>query len=284
MKELIKGVKPKVEHVYDLNVFELLDKMKTFYEEYSKPEELISRLDFLDESLKAILKRYEGMKPTDSFNLARGQLILPSSDDLFHFFLAYKLLTFDPYRIQAVLSYHSVLFQGNIYAVKGNFVGLVEYFVYGHVKSHISNNEDIRLDKIATWVEINRRIELHKANFSKRVKFDGELASILSEKLKMYVNETDETKLFNSLFEDKYSGEKIKFNCEAIELTLLFKELKRKKRLSVKSNLVLSQWICERFNVLANKNRTLNQKTILDYLNRESSENANKSRIYKDIF
>lgn len=271
-------------HIYDINVFEIVQSMNSYFKENFNLQEYESHKEDLKILYQSIIHKYKDSEVTESVNLKRKHLILPSTNDSYHIFLAYKLLTCDPYRIQAILSYHSVLFQGNSFASKGNFVGLVEYNIYNLVRSTDRKNEVIRLDKIATWLENNRRFELQKANTAKRVRFDEEFANILSDKLKVFVEDDSATWLFDSLFNDKYNGRKVVFNFEAIELCILLKKCIKNNVLYVKSNEILAKWICERFNVLKNKKEELNEETVLNYLNRNVEINYKKPRIYNKLF
>lgn len=271
-------------HIYDINVFEIVQSMNSYFKENFNLQEYESHKEDLKILYQSIIHKYKDSEVTESVNLKRKHLVLPSTNDSYHIFLAYKLLTCDPYRIQAILSYHSVLFQGNSFASNGNFVGLVEYNIYNLVRSTDRKNEVIRLDKIATWLENNRRFELQKANTAKRVRFDEEFASILSDKLKIFVVDDSASKIFESLFEDKFRGNKVIFKFNALELCLLLKDCRKYKRLIVKSNSVFTDWIIERFNVLENEKSTLNKKTVLNYLNRDIVVSSKKSRIYHNLF
>ncbi len=284
MKKLEDKDKTISSQVYDINVCEVVQTMNSYFKENFNLQEFKAHREDLKILYKSVVVKLKNSKTTETINLKRKHLILPSTSDSYHIFLAYKLLTCDPYKIQAILSYHSVLFIGNRYASKGNFVGLVEYSVYNLVRSTDRKNEVIRLDKIGTWLENNRRFELQKANTAKRVRFDEEFASILSDKLKIFVVDDSAIWLFDSLFNDKYNGRKVVFNFEAIELCILFKKCIENNVLNVKSNEILAKWICERFNVLKNKKEELNEETVLNYLNRNVELNYKKPRIYNKLF
>ena len=151
---------PNVErHVYDVDAFEILDRLK---EKYLQVDGFVTEqmLLFEEENLLQLLEEegYNSMEHQKYRNF-----ILPSNFNQYNNFLGYKLLTIDLYKIEPLLSYQSVLFLGNNYAVKDNFIGLLEFLVYDFVQRRVLPNEQVRLEKIVTWLERNRVFLITKA-------------------------------------------------------------------------------------------------------------------------
>ncbi len=153
-----------VRHVYDVDAFETLDKLK---------EKYLKNIDFVPENLKdlefikleeeLLIKQFK----EDDFDLSEHQkhrsFIIPSNYNIYCTYLGYRLLTIDVYKIEPLLSYQSVLFMGNYYAAKDNFIGLVEFLTYEFVKARLLPFEKKRLEKIVNWLERNRVFLLNKA-------------------------------------------------------------------------------------------------------------------------
>lgn len=136
-------------NVYDVDAFEILDRLR---DKYLKEEGFVTEQMLLleEENLLQLLD-------AEGYNTKERQkyrnFILPSNFNHYNNFLAYKLLTIDPYDIKPLLSYQSVLFLGNDYAVKENFTGLLWFLVYHLVQKRVLPNEQIRLEKIVNWLE-----------------------------------------------------------------------------------------------------------------------------------
>jgi hypothetical protein len=153
-----------VRNVYDVDAFEIIDRLKEKYQSNIDvvPEHLrdLEFIKFEEEFLIKTLKE-------DDFDLTEHQkhrnFIIPSNYNLYNSYLGYKLLTMDLYKIEPFLSYQSVLFLGNYYATKDNFIGLIEFLTYEFVKTRLFPFEHIRLEKIVNWLERNRIFLLNKA-------------------------------------------------------------------------------------------------------------------------
>ncbi|MGZ4055313.1 MAG: hypothetical protein ACXVDZ_14280 [Bacteroidia bacterium] len=152
-------------HVYDIDVFEILDQLRAKLS--SNIEGLPSNfrdLKFIDddeESFVSTMKKQYGIDVTE--NRKYRNYILPSSNNMYQTYLGWKILSMDPYKIEPLLSYQSVLFLGNDNAPKDNFLGSLEFSVYVFVKGRIVFDEFIRLEKMVDWMERNRVFLLNKA-------------------------------------------------------------------------------------------------------------------------
>lgn len=284
MKTSTKQTPIFVTHVYDIDFFEILDKLKDRYTTNCK---LIANYQASLASLKELEENYVKSKKLEGKYLKIEKrfrhYVMPSSDILYPTMLAFKLIVSDPHKIQAILSYQSVLFSGNYYADKDNFIGLVEFNIYKLVKSADFLNESIRLDKIANWLENNRKFIIINAYTEKRVTIQAEFADILAKKIEPYFDESQYPDLYNVINKDISVNEKLIFNGSLIELTDLFKRLKANKKIVVKSNEALAQWISDKFgikkNIIDGKLKGINKKVVLDYLVRESRIPKGKARI-----
>ena len=153
-----------VRHLYDIDAFEIIDSLKDKYKsnldqvpEHQRDLEFIK----LDEDLLIEFLKEEGIDFLE--HQKHRNFIMPSYYNLYNTYLGYKLLTIDLYKIEPLLSYQSVLFLGNNYAPKENFLGLIEFLVYEFVKARLLPFEKIRLEKIVNWLERNRVFMLDKA-------------------------------------------------------------------------------------------------------------------------
>lgn len=245
---------PNVErHIYDVDAFEILDRLREKYQGIKCffTEHLLQ----LEEANILKLLNDEGYKSDD--HQRYRNFILPSYYNQYNNFLAYKLLSIDLYKIEPFLSYQSVLFLGNDYAVKDNFIGLLEFLVYNFVQKQVLPNEQVRLEKIVAWLERNRVFLITKAyneinikdavpNPPKRkVKMDPQFASILCEKLNCFFEGHDQA-LYNLIVKNEFSSP-LPFNGQANQLAELFKRLRYNAKLVVSTNLELTQWLVDSF-------------------------------------
>jgi hypothetical protein len=203
--------------------------------------------------------------------------ILPSNFNHYHYFLAYKLLTIDLYKIEPLLSYQSVLFLGNYYAVKDNFIGLLEFLVYDFVQKRVLPNEQVRLEKIVNWLERNRQFLLSKAyneldvedavevpiesltkndtpqTPKRKIKMDPHFANILCEKLNCFF-EGQQTALYNLLIKNEITKPLV-FDGQANQLAELFKRLRYNAKITVSTNKLLAEWLVESFCTIDNSGK-----------------------------
>lgn len=143
-----------IRHVYDVDAFEIIDRLKEKHNSNSEqaPEHLRD-LEFINLQEESLIKFLNEEGFDSSEHQKHRNFIIPSYYNLYNTYLGYKLLTFDLYKIEPLLSYQSVLFLGNYYASKDNFLGLIEFLVYDFVKAGVLPFEQIRLEKIVNWLE-----------------------------------------------------------------------------------------------------------------------------------
>ena len=257
---------PNVErHIYDVDAFEILDRLR---DKYLKEEGFVTeQLLLLEEENLLQLLDEEGYNTKE--HQKYRNFILPSNFNHYNNFLAYKLLTIDLYKIEPLLSYQSVLFLGNYYAVKDNFIGLLEFLVYDFVQKRVHPNEQVRLEKIVNWLERNRQF-LHSKAYNefdvedavevpfesvtkndtpqtpnRKIKMDPHFANILCEKLNCFF-EGQETVLYNLLIKNEIT-KRLVFDGQANQLAELFKRLRYNAQITVSTNKVLAEWLVESF-------------------------------------
>jgi len=273
-------------HEYDIDVFEILDNL---HERYSKvPENAKAGKDELYNILKIMKKGFIDFMAKEGINITQNtklsSYILPSSLNIYPQYLAFKILTIDPYKIEPLLSYQRVLFLGNYYAPKDDFLGLVEFMVYDFVKNRNYFNEDIRLEKIINWIEQNRAFILNNQFYEFRtVAIAGEFVYILYRALQIYFPNSQHSELYQLLFKDKKPSAPLVFNGKLIELADLFKRLNLHNFIVVDSAKVLAEWIAGNF-CLKTRNisgipEQIKPATTLSYLNRDARIPKGKSKM-----
>ncbi len=284
-----------VRHEYDIDVFQIYDELKKIY---SLPDnkEIVDKHNVLA-SLEEEENIYVKIMNQNGIDLSENQkcrhYIIPSSSYSYLSYLGWKILSVDPYKIEALLSYQSTLFQGNHYAPKDNFIGFVEYLVYGFVRARNYLKENIRFEKIMNWVERNRVFILNKT-YSDNIKvpalklrvisMEAEFANILYQKMQPYFAEEQHKPLFDLIMKDKKSSG-LCFNGNRNSLAEFFKRLRYNKRIVVAKNEILAKWITENFVVLNQLNETehLNYETILNVLKKVKNEPPKGKRILEDL-
>ena len=225
-------------------------------------------------------------------------------------------MTIDLYKIEPLLSYQSVLFLGNYYAPKDNFLGLIEFLVYDFVKARLLPFEQKRLEKIVNWLERNRVFMLNKAyndggstlQNDNEIKDNAELhnseeettttvtehqfrvvkmepifADVFTEKLKCFF-EGQEIQLFNLIIKNE-SIEPLVFNGQANQLAELFKRLRYNSKISVATIDILANWIVKHFAIRNKQNEIeeLNLSTISQVLKKSNAEPPKGKRILEDV-
>lgn len=285
-----------VRHEYDIDVFEIFDELKKKYLlkeniAFAKKNKMFSRIRN-DEKIFVKMMKQSGINL--SINKKTRHYILPSTNSFYNIYLGWKILAIDPYKIEALLSYQSVLFLGNVNTPKEDFLGLVEFHVYEFVKYRNHFNENIRLEKIMNWVERNRVFILNKNNPDainipppkfRIITFENiEFANILYQKLRPFFIKDNHNNLFRLIV----NGENVSglcFNGKAISLVELFKRLRYRKKIFIDSNIILRDWLCNSFKVLNKEKKveSLNKDTVLEILNKEGKEPAKINRILEDI-
>ena len=276
-------------HVYDVDAFEILDIMK---EKYKSNNNIISvkSLKFEEDNLVKFLIE-EGFYEVE--NQKNRNFILPSNYNLYNKFLSYKLLTMDVYKIESLLSYQSVLFLGNEYASKDNFIGLLEFLIYDIVKENVLPDEQIRLEKMVNWLERNRTFLNKKAYYkppsindseNKRiVTMDADFANVFFLKFRAFFK-GQEKQLFNFLINNE-STELLNFNGKSNQLAELFKRLRYNSKIQVSTYKELSNWIVKHFALENKQKESVNLKitTINQVLSKSSKEPIKTERILLDV-
>lgn len=284
-----------VRHVYDIDAFEIIDRLKDKYKSnIDHVPEHLKDLEFIkiDEDVLIKFLKEEGIDALE--HQKHRNYIMPSYYNLYNTYLGYKLLTIDLYKIEPLLSYQSVLFLGNYYAPKDNFLGLIEFLVYDFVKARLLPFENKRLEKIVNWLERNRVFLLNKAleaenrNLKaptfKTIEMEAQFANTLQEKLKIYFSQEQHPNLFNLILKGELS-EPICFNGQANQLAELFKRLRYNSKITVSTLDILANWIVKHF-AIRNKNNqieTLNLSTISQVLKKSTAEPAKGKRILEDV-
>lgn len=173
MKETEYNFPGTQRHVYDIDVFEILDTLRNkLKSDLNSVPAHLRDLKFIDDEENHFIKHMNKLGIDLSENAKYRNYIVPSSYNAYNTYLGYKILIMDPYKIGPFLSYQSVLFLGNDYAPKDNFLGLLEFLTYNFVNARIYFNEFYRLEKMVDWLERNRVFLLDKA-YNSNEKFDA---------------------------------------------------------------------------------------------------------------
>jgi hypothetical protein len=253
-----------VRHEYDIDAFEIIDQLKEKYNSnIEQGKEQLKGLESINVNEELLIKFLNEEGVDSSEHKKHRNYIIPSYYNLYNTYLGYKLLTIDLYKIEPLLSYQSVLFLGNYYAVKDNFIGLIEFMVYDFVKAELLPFEQIRLEKIVNWLERNRIFLVNKAYnesfndpseaaISKKkgvvirtVKMDAQFANVFYEKFKCFFGGQD-ILLFNLIIKNEFT-ERIVFNGQMNQLAELFKRLNYNNIIDVANLKLLAKWITENF-------------------------------------
>jgi hypothetical protein len=199
----------------------------------------------------------------------------------------------DVFKIEPLLSYQSVLFLGNEYASKDNFIGLLEFLIYDIVKEKVLPNEQIRLEKMVNWLERNRTFLNKKAYYktprindseNKRiVTMDTDFANVFFEKFKVFFK-GQETELFDFLINNE-STELLNFNGKSNQLAELFKRLRYNSKIQVSSIKELANWIVKHFTAKNKQKEFVELKinTISQVLSKPKAEPIKTKRILLDV-
>lgn len=293
-----------VRHVYDVDAFEIIDSLMDKYKSnIDQVPEHLRDLDFIKLEEEFLIKflNEEGIDTLE--HQKHRNFIIPSYYNLYNTYLGYKLLTIDLYKIEPLLSYQSVLFLGNYYATKDNFLGLIEFLVYDFVKVRLLPFEQIRLEKMVNWLERNRLFLLNKAynedsttdnlreeNIQptapkfKTVEMEINFANTLQEKLKAYFATEEHPSIFTLFFKGELTVP-LCFNGQANQLAELFKRLRYNSKINVATLESLANWITTNF-VIKNKQgeiEQLNISTISQVLKKSYAEPPKGKRILEDV-
>jgi hypothetical protein len=301
-----------VRHVYDIDAFEIIDKLKEKYNSsIEKGKEQLKDLEFISLTEEILIKFLNEEGVDSSEHKKHRNYIMSSHYNLYNTYLGYKLLTIDLYKIEPLLSFQSVLFLGNYYASKNNFLGLVEFLVYDFVKTGVLPSEQIRLEKIVNWLERNREFLLNKAynepsdgiieeqkddtvvefeahskkgNLKHRIVImDAQFANVFYEKVKCFF-EGQETLLYDLIIKNEFT-ELLVFNGQSNQIAELFKRLRYNSKITVSTIDVLANWIVKHFSTRNKQNEIekLNLSTISQVLKKSSTEPSKGKRILEDL-
>ena len=282
-----------IRHEYDIDVFEILDNFRNRIEEYnnvSKQKRDPKDLDVLEAAFVKSIEVDFGIDLTE--NQKYRNYIISSSNKFYTIFLGLKVLTIDPYKIEPLLSYQSVLFLGNRDAPKDNFLGLVEFEMYRNVKQQALLGDSLRLEKIVNWLERNRFFLMNKAyneeipqllNF-KVVDMDPDFANIMQEKLKAYIPIEHHPNIFILFFKGEIPSP-LCFIGQTNQLTELFKRLRYNSKINVATIDALANWITKNFVVKNKLEKIENIKTttVLQILKKSTAEPPKGKRILEDV-
>ncbi len=158
--------------VNDITIYTLSAQV----EEVCKKIELFEGLKVNPEQYRAVFQllasEYSLDKEEDVYS---PQIIVDSSHPSFGPFLAFALSLIDVNKIPALLRHQKKKFKGNLYAVKSNFVGLVEYRVYQQVEGLSKVETTRRLEKIMKWVnhEREKKEEKEEDLLNKKLSWTG---------------------------------------------------------------------------------------------------------------
>lgn len=145
-------------HVYDIEIFSIYDDLRRKYPDDGgvKINNDIENSTFIEDLELSTVKALESEGVYLSKDPENRHYILPSTFNSYFHLLAWKLLTINHYKVEALLTYQSEKYLGNYYAQKDNFCGLVEFYVFQFVCANNYLSEDIRLNKISNWVQQER--------------------------------------------------------------------------------------------------------------------------------
>ena len=291
-----------VRHVYDIDVFEIIDKLKEkCNSNIEQGSEELKNLEFINLNEELLIKFLDEEGIDSSEHKKYRNYIIPSYYNLYNTYLGYKLLTIDLYKIEPLLSYQSILFLGNYYAAKDNFIGLIEFVVYDFVKARLLPFEKIRLEKIVNWLERNRMFLLNKAYnepfndvtestvsqkkgfLIRAVKMDPQFANVFYEKVKCFF-EGQEKPLFDLIIKNEFT-ELLVFNGQSNQIAELFKRLRYNSKITVSTIDVLANWIVKHFSTRNKQNEIekLNLSTISQVLKKSTAEPPKGKRILGDV-
>ncbi len=120
--------------------------------------------------LKEKIKDYCKSSGNDFTLLARNYpIIIKSTHNNYHLFLAYLLAITDLYKINFYLNYQKKHFKGSQYAKKNDFNGLIEHTVLKMVRNISVYKTDERLIKISEWIQANREKTIKSIPVSEKV-------------------------------------------------------------------------------------------------------------------
>jgi hypothetical protein len=286
-------------HEYDIDVFEILDKL---YKQYSEKE---WNSDLQKQLMLEELVNIENSLIIDAEENGIGLIrksflrnyILPPTSKLYPFYLGWKILTMDPYKIGLMLTWQYEKFKNNNDCKDKDFVEIIEFNVHGFIKDHNFLNEDKRLYATTSWLETQKLssakkldpegnndvrpvVKFKSKSFAKKVCND-----LLTDKMNFFPEITDHQKL-KDLIIDGRDIEDICFRGQKNQLPDFFKRLHKMDKLKVNDKKVLAIWIVKSFIVKLknNKKEKLSFTSVWKILKSKKSQVLKDKRILRKLY
>ncbi|MBP7306351.1 MAG: hypothetical protein KA987_09585 [Saprospiraceae bacterium] len=187
-------------HVYDIELTALTNKVNNALEIDSLWNEVGIQAKDYYLSFAADLEEYCTSETVDT---SSPNIVISPNSNMYSPFLAYQICFMDTARIPLFLDYQRNFFEGNHYAPKDNFIGLVEFFVFTQVKNRSLTKTEKRLEMILNWVRSVKNGFTQK-NEIKTLKWIGEPSEL--KKLSELVSDdgyTVTSVTFRNVFTDK---------------------------------------------------------------------------------
>ncbi len=293
MSQIAKNAQPIEIHLYDIDAFEILDRLKEKHQAYNDNSKgPLRSLEFIHLEEEFLMESFKESNIDLTEQQKRRHFVIPSTFNLYNTFLGYKLLTIDLYKIESLLSYQLALFEGNYYAEKNNFIGLIEFSTYAFVSARVFPFEENRLEKISNWVEKNRVfLRNNELPFPKdgadlkvdEVIMDDDFAIIFNKQFKKFFKGQEND--LEELIINKKATVRLVFNGQANQLAELFKRLRYNGKISVSSIEILAHWIVRHFAIRDKQKgiEKLNLSTISQVLKKTTAEPAKGKRILEEL-
>jgi hypothetical protein len=145
-------------HVYDIELFEIFNSLRSKFVNANQvkitPE--LSNSAFIDLQESQVYKTLANEGVDIKKLKEEGLFIVLSISAAFLPLMSWRILTIDPYKIEALLDYQSTIYSGNYLDINENFIGFLEFIIYPFVKANNYLNEEIRLSKIMNWLSEHR--------------------------------------------------------------------------------------------------------------------------------
>jgi hypothetical protein len=271
-------------HVYDIDV---MDAFRSLVKSFEGHETTVTGipvneyLNRINEGLIAFARSHRIYLPalyTD------GSIIVYSSDCYYPHALALTLMTLPKHRIHSLLDYQFRNFEGNHYAEKDNFVGLLEFHIAYFLERNSPFDASDLLDRIMEWVRNIRDKSVE--NPTKHVVLISEaFAEDLSIQLVPFFPHDAEKEILDTLL-GKTLGKGLRFDGPINRLVELFKRIRLYEKMTAPND-QLAGWIAENFQYFDDKKKdyfTPNTNTILSILTKKGKEPTKNNLILKHLF
>lgn len=233
-------------HVFDLDAIKILIGISKLKNTTNLSSSEIENIDRFEESYKHQLDFFSEDQNLDwhAHHESNHPLIIPSSHNFYHIFLARTLALYDINKIRQFLNYQLINFEGNYYAPEQNkFPGLIEFIVYPAIQNFPLNTIQV-LSQLSTWIDDQRPFVVFR-DPSTILKIEEQYQSEVLNILNSYFSEENFIKL-KQLFSGEPISGKIIFLGDAIQLLDFFKDLKKSKILNY-SYKQIENWACNFF-------------------------------------